>query len=51
MPCFDNVAGNQMYDDREFFIVEGQGFPSNEEGYEANEDGNDTKLRMLGNDS
>ncbi|XP_052788239.1 ammonium transporter Rh type A-like [Mya arenaria] len=45
MPCFDNVDGKQMFDDREFFIVEGQGFPSNEE--EAIEEGNDTKLRML----
>lgn len=47
LPCLDNVSGNQMYDDREFFIVEGQGFPHNESADDNVEDGNDTKLRML----
>lgn len=50
LPCFDNVEGNRMFDDREFFIVEAQGFPYNETDEANIEDGNDTKMRML-NDS
>lgn len=49
MPCFDNVDGDRMFDDKEFFIVEGQGFPSKETDDDL-EDGNDTKMRMIIND-
>lgn len=48
MPCFDNVEGNRMFDDREFFIVDPQGFPVNEEGETVAEPGdNDVTMQML----
>jgi len=31
LPCLDNVSGDKMFDDRQFFIVEGQGYPENED--------------------
>ncbi|KAL4218728.1 hypothetical protein ACF0H5_021316 [Mactra antiquata] len=50
LPCFDNVHGNRMFDDREFFIVEGQGFPENEDGG-FDDDANHTKVPMLSQNS
>lgn len=50
LPCWDNPAGDDMFDDRQFFEVEAQGFPSNEAFIEdGNETENDVKLRMLSN--
>lgn len=50
LSCWDNVYGDDMYDDRQFFEVEAQGFPSNEAFIEdQNETENDIKLRMLSN--
>lgn len=51
LPCLDNVTGNRMFDDREFFIVEGQGFPVNEGPDDVGHDDNDTKLAMLRDDN
>lgn len=45
LPCFDNVYGSRMFDDREFFIVEGQGYPCNDE--EDHMSDGDPKMRML----
>lgn len=48
LPCWDNVGGDDMFDDRQFYEVEAQGFPSNEAVIEdPNETENDVKLRML----
>ena len=45
LPCLDNVYGDDMFDDRQFFEVEAQGFPSNAVFIEdANETDNDTKM-------
>ena len=47
MPCFDNVKGNEMYDDRQFFIVEAQGFPLNEDSEIPGEEHEDATMHML----
>ena len=47
MPCFDNVKGNEMYDDRQFFIVEAQGFPLNEDSEIPGEGHEDATMHML----
>ena len=47
MPCFDNVKGNEMYDDRQFFIVEAQGFPLNEDSENPGEGHEDATMHML----
>lgn len=48
MNCWDNITGDDMFDDRQFFEVEIQGFPSNGTMFEdPNETENDVKLRML----
>ena len=45
LSCWDNVYGDDMFDDRQFFEVEAQGFPSNgSAGDDMNETENDVKL-------
>lgn len=48
LPCWDNTVGDDMFDDRQFFHVEAQGFPRNDVAIEdGNETDNDVKLRMI----
>ena len=44
LSCWDNVYGDDMFDDRQFFEVEAQGFPSNGLNEDMNETENDVKL-------
>lgn len=48
MPCLDNVPSKRMFDDDEFFVVEGEGYPEvlGTDGIEMHDE-HDTKSPML----